>query len=206
MFYNYKLTFSGTHYVYAGSTNDPKQRFTSHRKSCLGKKPQNPKLAYVWRKHGDPVMTILGTFNTENEMLEHEQFLIDQIFGEPICLNLNPIAGKPPSPKGRRCSPEAIAKSSASRTGQKRTPEAKEKMSIACIGRKVSTETKTKIANTLSTPIVAIDPQGNEFCYSSSKECSITMNISNSIIYRILQNGKQIRCGKAKGWSFRKAT
>ncbi len=198
MFYNYKLTFSGTHYVYAGSTNNPERRLAEHRRSCLGKKPQNPKLAYVWKKHGDPAMTILGTFKTENEMLEHEQFLIDQIFGESVCLNLSPFASKPPGfPKGKKLSSETKAKMSASRTGMKHSQETKIKQSVSMTGKK-----KLNLAVT----VVAIDPFGNETTFYCARECSKQIEIDHQTIWRLMNSGKIGKWGKAKGWSFRKAT
>jgi len=121
MFYNYKLTWNDNLYVYVGLTTKPKRRLIQHRISCLSKKPKNQKLANVWLKYGEPTMTIMGQFETVEEMVEHEQFLIDQIWGEPICLNLNPVSGKTPDPTGSKLTEEHKAKISASMKGNRNT-------------------------------------------------------------------------------------
>ena len=145
-FYNYKLTWNDNHYIYVGSSNNPDKRLAGHKASCLSKRPNNTKLANVWKKHGQPTMTIMGTFETEEEMLEGEQFLIDQIFGESVCLNLNPKADRPPITTGIKHTAETKAKMSASRKGRVFTEESKAKMSASRKGKVLTEETRQKIS------------------------------------------------------------
>jgi group I intron endonuclease len=58
-----------------------------------------------------------------------EQALLDMFFGTEQCYNLNPIASRPPSHKGKNRSAEFKAKVSESHTGKKRSPEHCESMS-----------------------------------------------------------------------------
>ena len=146
MFYNYKLTWNDNHYVYVGFTYRPKKRLQEHKTSCLSKNPKNKKLASVWLKYGEPVMTIMGTFETKEEAVENEQFLIDQIWGEPICLNLNPIAEKPFVLFGKSCSQETRTKLSFANRGKKRTKEQIAKISASQKGKVVSVETRAKMS------------------------------------------------------------
>ena len=94
----YCLKFQETNYYYIGSTTrDPMERFIQHKKSCFSNKPQNTKLARVWKKHLDPELVIMGTYDNEKDLIDAEQFYINVSIEDPDCLNLNPIAGRPPS-------------------------------------------------------------------------------------------------------------
>ena len=140
----------------------------------MNQKPDNHKLASVWKKHGPPTMTIVATFQTEKEGLEGEQFLIDQIFGESICLNLNPMVGKGPSNKGRKWSEETKAKLSATN--------------------------KKEYAN----PVIATDPNGNQTEYSSACECARQIGFAKTSVTRLLKSGEVGERRKTRGWSFRR--
>lgn len=172
--YVYCLRF--VDYYYIGSTvRDPMVRFSQHRRSCFSNRPMNPKLAYVWKKHGEPKLEVLFRLSTEDEMFEYEQHLIDQNFGNERFLNLSSIVGRPSGMNGKKHSSEAKAKSSAS----------------------------NKIAQ--ANPIIAVNPNGVEFHYSSARECTKQTGFDTSRIGRLIRSGKIGKWGKVKGWSFRKS-
>ncbi len=163
-------------------------RFLQHRRSCRSSKPTNPKLAAVWKKHGEPKLEVLIKLNSEDEMVEYEQHLIDQNFGNEKFLNLSPIAGRPPSNKGMKRNPMSVAKTVAAKIGIKHSLEARAKMSAA-----------------KANPIIAVDPTGNETIYSSGNECARQTGFDQSIVSRLIRSGKSGAKGKIKGWSFRKS-
>lgn len=64
-----------------------------------------------------------------------EQALLDMFFGTEQCYNLNPVASRPPSHKGKKRSAEFKEKISKSHTGKRRSPEHCEGMSKARKGK-----------------------------------------------------------------------
>jgi group I intron endonuclease len=119
-------TLNGKFYI--GSTVDFHKRKTNHL-TCKVKSHfhhalrKNPE-AFVWETVEDdcsePVL---------------EQALLDMWFGKGHCYNLNPVAGRPPSHKGIKRTPEQIEKSASKRRGVKRTPEQCNRISQSLIGR-----------------------------------------------------------------------
>ncbi len=183
----YCLKFPETNYYYIGSTTkDPMERFMVHRKSCFSKKPANPKLASVWKKHGDPELIVMGTYQNEMDLIDAEQFYINVSIEDPDCLNLNPVAGRPPSNKGK-----------------KHSSETKAKIAVAHTGKKLSLEHRANLASAKANPIIAVDPQKNETIYSSASECARLNDFSQGIISYLIRFGKPAVKGKTKGWSFR---
>ena len=92
----------------------------SHFHHALRKNPE----AFVWETtedgYSEPVL---------------EQALLDMWFGKNQCYNLSPVAGRPPSHKGVKRTPEQVEKSASKRRGVKRTPEQCERISQGLTGR-----------------------------------------------------------------------
>jgi group I intron endonuclease len=122
-------TFNGKFYI--GSTIDFHKRKTnhltcrvkSHFHNALRKNPE----AFVWEVIEDdcsePVL---------------EQALLDTWFGKEQCYNLNPVAGRPPSHRGVKRTPEQVEKSASKRRGVKRTPEQCQRISRGLTGRSLT--------------------------------------------------------------------
>ena len=106
MFQVYRFDFSNGGF-YIGSTKNFRMRYNSHHSfgSSNNRNNDNPKLYNTWRKHGNPQVTILGTYANEKLMLECEQIWIDLFWNEDKFLNLNPKADRPPSRKGIKLKP-----------------------------------------------------------------------------------------------------
>lgn len=121
-------------YFYQGSSNNIEQRIYKHKYYLLKNKHINKKMQNVFNKHKIFEYQILVECD-ESALLVYEQNYIDENFGDLKYMNLNPIASKPPSSKGRCVSQKTRAKMSEVKKGQglgsKRTDEEKANMSIA---------------------------------------------------------------------------
>lgn len=207
-FQTYKLLFPNTEYIYVGSSNNIERRFAQHRHSCFKNKPVNPKLAAVWKKWGKPFLIPVASFETEEEMFAHEQILIDTYFGKKHCLNLNPVAGKPPSLKGKPRSEETKAKISAAHKGKITSEEAKAKLSAAHKGKKLSEEHRANISAaqklSMANPIIAISPTGEVTHHISATQASKELGLERRSIDKLLISGKTAKKQAVKGWRFEK--
>ena len=89
MFYVYLLTFANGTYYYGSSVN-PEMRFISHRNNnLLQDKKKNKFMSRVWNKYGDPKMEIVGIYQTQEDMIEAEQFYINVSIDDRDNLNIN---------------------------------------------------------------------------------------------------------------------
>jgi group I intron endonuclease len=130
--------------IYIGSSNNIKRRWNSYKGlRCKGQKH----LYSSFKKHGVENHTFEVVLDcTTEELLDKEQMYLN--FFKPE-LNINPIAGRPPSRKGKRNSEETKKKMSAAKKGKLASEESKLKMSVAQKGRTVTEETRAKISATL---------------------------------------------------------
>jgi group I intron endonuclease len=126
--FTYKATNTSNGKFYIGSTNNFEKRKKGHLKSKESYPFQNalrknPK-AFEWEVWED---------NSDEPILE--QALLDMFFGTGQCYNLNPIASRPPSHKGRKKTPEHRARIGKAHKGRVKSPEECEKISRAKKGK-----------------------------------------------------------------------
>lgn len=152
---------------YFGQTKDFEVRFKKHVRMLRGRYHENPYLQNDWDKCGGLDNTFIYEtilYCDENNLDFYEQKFLDKFWdGCKNCYNINPIAIKPPSPKGKirsaehnkklgdskrgkTRSAETIKKMSESLKGQKHSEETKRKMSLAAKGRICSVKTRQKIS------------------------------------------------------------
>lgn len=153
----YKIVNLMDNKVYVGSSSRLRQRKHEHFKQLENNKHRNTYLQNSYNKHGKSnfeweVIEYLE-FNEnktilKNNLLEREQYWIDELRKINELYNLCPIAG---SKLGARESKEAIRKRSIANTGKKRTKAFRDRMSrlrkgrcIGCYPKKVFSEEHIK--------------------------------------------------------------
>lgn len=146
----YKIVNLIDNKMYIGSSNNITQRLSTHKKALVLGKHKNPKLQRAWNKYGAQQFKFEDIFECADcLLLTMEQLYIDAMWGES-CYNLNKVAGKPPSNKGKKFSEEHKQRIRESRKGISTGPcseERKQKLSKLYKGRKIfSAETKRKIS------------------------------------------------------------
>ena len=149
----------GNGWFYIGSAVNLKQRENRHRSGLKCKNHDNGKMQNVWNKYGIFKFTILEQCR-KNELLNREQFYLDQYFNDAKNVNINPTAGSmvgythtaktlvklSAASKGRIPSADTRAKMSAAGKGKSKSMEHRAKISEANKGRKHTEKTKTKIS------------------------------------------------------------
>ena len=147
--------------VYVGSSQNIAKRWNEHRKALEDGTHYNLKLQRSWVKHGPGEFAIVEVCERE-ELIEREQFWIDELRCVEFGLNLSPTAGSPrgckrseaSNEKTRRSfrdmSPEKraewIRKCSESNLGKRRSEETRARMSVAQrIPKVISEETRERM-------------------------------------------------------------
>lgn len=165
---------SGKQYI--GSSNNIERRWNQYQRfQCESQK----KIYRSLKKYGpeNHSFDIIEQCNLEN-LLETEQKWID--FFKPE-LNINMIAAKPPSPKGKKMSDATKKKLSEANKGKKLSEETKKKIGIVSKGN-----TYKRIS------IIQLDLQGNEIKeWKSAAEAANDLGLNSSHISTCC-------CGKRK--------
>jgi group I intron endonuclease len=130
--------------VYVGSSQNVAKRWNEHRKALEDGTHYNLKLLRAWRKYGPGEFVIIETCE-RRELIEREQFWIDELRCVELGLNLSPTAG---SPRGCKRSEAAIEKTRQSfkRMTSERKAEISRKISEANRGKKRSEETRARMS------------------------------------------------------------
>jgi len=165
---------------YVGSTVDFNKRKINHL-SCKVKSHFH----HALRKNPDLFEWEIFEDDCDEPVLE--QALLDKWFGKEQCYNLNPVAGRPPSHKGRKRTPEQVEKSVSRRKGVKRTPEQCLRISRGLTGRKLtptqleSVRNNVRIANERRQKKVEITSlkTGEVFVFDSVSEAEKSMGFGN---------------------------
>jgi group I intron endonuclease len=132
-------------YFYQGSSSRLEERLREHRRALSRGSHRNPKVQSAFNKHGMHDERVLVVCEP-HQILSYEQDYIDANWGDPLYLNLDPLASSGGNFTGRKHSEETKAKLSAAgraqrgRPGKKHSDESRAKMSAALIGRKLSEE------------------------------------------------------------------
>jgi len=137
----YKITAPDGYY-YIGSSSNFIRRFKGHfydlkhntHHTQLFQRKYNAHPNWIW------VCELLEQVTNENILLEAEQRHLDQNINSVLCMNPNPVAGRPPSQKGKKRSVQQCKAMSLARKGKLRGPLAPEDK--IRIGTKISASLK----------------------------------------------------------------
>jgi group I intron endonuclease len=146
----YKITTSDGHY-YIGSTNSFKDRFKEHECTLRLRTHSNPHMTNRYHASADVWVYERVEEVPVDRLLIVEQMYLDKHCGNPLCMNINRSAIKPPSRKGVKLTDEQrcqlkkrvirdraawIEKLRKANTGRVHSSEAKAKMRAARLGKK----------------------------------------------------------------------
>lgn len=123
--------------AYVGSAVDILARWRAHRHMLTAGKHGNTKLLNAWRKYGSDKFEfqVLELVAARDQLLAREQHWIELLDVVETGFNIAPFAGAPT--RGRRLTPEHIAKVIAARSGYSPSAETREKIAAAHRGRVV---------------------------------------------------------------------
>ena len=166
---------------------------------------QNPE-AFEWEVQSD---------NCDEPVLE--QALLDMWFGKEYCYNLNPIAERPPDqtgknwwkneftqeqtvrvekPEGESWEKGVLQKSKDKQFGENNPMYGRTGENNHLYGRTGSLHHRSKA-------VIAIEPDGTEWHFGSSREAARDLKINNgNLCCRYLKTGNVLKQGKFKGWRF----
>jgi group I intron endonuclease len=169
----YKL-ISPNEYYYIGSSNNIRLRCLNHLHRLKNNTHPNPRVQNKFNAHPSDWKVLILEECVEDCILTIEQKYLDKNYGLELCMNNNPIAGKPPTNTtgigrflGGKHAPEARAKISAANIARS-TPEYRKRMSDITklngnkppshpIGYIVPLSVRDKISNTLKGHTVSIE-------------------------------------------------
>ena len=140
----YKLTFtSGKSYI-GQTVRDMATRFTQHKQSAMRRDSQLP-VHCAWRKHGEPLLEVIGEYQTVEELHAAEILAIkDQGTLAPNGYNVSYGGDTAPSKN-----PDVAAKISDKAKGRKLKPEFKEVFSQAAKRNWENEEYRQKMSDSL---------------------------------------------------------
>jgi len=159
----YKITAPDGYY-YIGSTKNLKKRIKEHFYDLKTDRHHTVLMQRIFNAHPEYIWTVellQEVVLTDDWLIPIEQEHLDSHYGTSKCINHNPIAIKPPSCIGRKCSLKTRAKLSTSHKGKKLTIEHRAKISTALKGKikpwlsaarkgkPLSPETRAKISASL---------------------------------------------------------
>lgn len=130
--------------IYIGSSQNISKRWNEHRKALEGGTHYNLKLLRSWRKYGPGEFAIIEVCEMEN-LIEREQFWIDELRCVELGLNLSPTAGSPRGCKRSEESKEKTRQSFKDMSPEKRA-EWIQKCSKSNLGKKRSEETRARMS------------------------------------------------------------
>lgn len=125
--------------VYVGSSQNIAKRWNEHRKALEDGTHYNLKLLRAWKKYGPGEFIIIEACERE-ELIEREQFWIDELRCVEQGLNLSPTAGSPRGCKRSEESKEKTRQAFKNMSPEKRA-EWIRKISEANLGKRRSAET-----------------------------------------------------------------
>ena len=130
----YKITNTENEKTYYGSScRTGRTRWNEHKRELRMNKHENGHLQNSWNKWGSDAFEfeVISSFENKKQMLEAEQALIDEYYGDG-CYNICEIAEHPPSWEGK-----------------KHTEESKRKIGKAGRGRVWSDESRLRMSETI---------------------------------------------------------
>lgn len=167
-------TLNGKFYI--GSTADFDRRKSQHLKDKRVHTPFNNAL----RKNPEAFEWEVWSDDCHDPVLE--QALLDMFFGAEQCYNLNPVASRPPSQRGKKKNPEHRAKIGKAQRGRVKSPEECEKISKAKQGRPVpqllTAESISKASRSRRKPVEITFPNGRVGVYASGRLAAIALGVT----------------------------
>jgi len=152
MDYIYRVTIGNKHYW--GSTSKIDRRRKAHLRSLKQNYHVNNYMQNAFNKYQEYKFEVIYEVSPDENRWEVEQKFIDDHIGKPYCMNLNPIASKPP----------------VSKKGMKK-PNARGPRPL-----------RRGKANGRSKPIIVIFTDGTEKYFESMGEASRQLKISDSAL------------------------
>ena len=151
-------------------------------------------MSRVWKKYGEPELYILSKVPVEF-LLEEEQKFIDLVFGKEGCLNLNPIADRPPGFSRKKHSVASRVKMSVALKGKKRSAETRAKLSASHKGKKLTEEHKAKCIANASRKKAVIGTKENETIeFPSVRQAAEFIGRDHKGIVRAIKGDGQRTC------------
>lgn len=218
----YKITCIVNGKFYIGSSINFKIRWRDHLSELRRGIHDNPHLQNAFNKYGEEaflfeiIEVVMPWF-----VLDREQYWLKRLkpFNHDIGFNMNRIADKPPSQKGKPKSMEHRAKISAGNKGKLVSLETRQKQSIvrrgvkkskpisdehranlskASRGKPKSPEHVEKMANSKRKDFVVITPEGESIPVKGLLRFCLGHGLDNSAMLRVAQgkqtNHKQWKC------------
>lgn len=159
----------GNNWFYIGSSVDLKKRNNEHYRRLKRQSHENYKMQNIWNKYQLLDFIILEQC-TKHELLNREQFYLDQYFDNPKNVN---ICSTAQSWLGNVHSAETKAKISASSKGRIPSVSTRAKMSAAGKGKPKSAETRIKMSKAAKGKIKSIEHRANLSASCKKKKLSV---------------------------------
>lgn len=132
----YQIVCLTTGKLYVGSSQNMHDRWKAHRSALRGNYHDNPRLQNAWNKYGETSFQFqIIEVTTVESTLDREQFYIDTLNVCDDRCGFNIALYAEASARGRRLSPEAIAKGIETRKGFRHSEETRQMMSERNKGR-----------------------------------------------------------------------
>jgi group I intron endonuclease len=126
----YKITFiNGLYYI--GSASNLKVRCRDHISKLKNGKHENPIMQNTFLKYPHNIVFEVLEVMSKELLLMAEQKYLDNNIGNKNCININPVANKPPTAAGRKLTIQHKACISAKMKGRNITSEWRKKIGQA---------------------------------------------------------------------------
>lgn len=160
----YKITHVASGKFYVGSAVNLRERWKTHRNRLNRGEHHNPHLQLAWRKYGAAAFDFHVVELVERQnLIAREQFWLDALSACRRGYNVAPTAGSRlglahsletrrkigDRQRGRKMSPEAVARSAAARVGYTASAATRAKISAAGKGRPKSEGMRQKLSASL---------------------------------------------------------
>lgn len=210
----YKIVCSANGKIYVGSSKNLLKRYQDHFSALKGNYHYNAHLQRAYNKYG------LSAFAFEIielvmpwSLLDREQYWLDELkpyisqrgFNRNKLASANKTGSTPDfevrrklsvASRGRKQSPETIAKRFASRKGYSPSVETRQKLSAANKGKSPTDEAIKKRIDKTEKNYIAISPDGKEFHIKGLTKFCLENNLSAGNMTRVAQGYRS----HYKGW------
>jgi len=224
----YRITNKANGKVYYGASKNLTSRFSNHRHYMKYGEHSNPGIADDVITYGADIFEFdVVCYCAEADRFNIEGQLIDQHIGNDDCYNLWDGSRKPveevrkrigdgnrgktlseahrkalrDANLGRKLSPAHKKALFASFVGKPKSELHKQRISAALTGKTKTEDHKRKIGEAHRQPVLAVDPNGEEFFFTSMGEAAAKLDLSVKTVRLYLSKGTSSR-SKFDGWDF----